>query len=52
MMNTIAQPDPRDWYALPFEARDYVKALDEPLRRVRIAYSEKLVSPTCRFRPM
>jgi aspartyl-tRNA(Asn)/glutamyl-tRNA(Gln) amidotransferase subunit A len=42
LMNTIAQPDPRDWYALPFEARDYLKALHEPSRQLRIAYSEKL----------
>ena len=42
MMNVIAQPDARDWYALPAEAHDYVAALGCTCKGLKIAYSEKL----------
>lgn len=42
MMNLIARPDPRDWYALPYEPSDYRAALRTPLPRLRIALSPSL----------
>jgi aspartyl-tRNA(Asn)/glutamyl-tRNA(Gln) amidotransferase subunit A len=42
MMNVIAQPDLRDWHALPYDERDYCAALDEGVKGMRIAYSSNL----------
>jgi aspartyl-tRNA(Asn)/glutamyl-tRNA(Gln) amidotransferase subunit A len=42
MMNVIAQPDPRDWHALPYDATDYTAKLDKRLRGLRIAFSPTL----------
>ncbi|NVJ90788.1 MAG: amidase [Methylocystaceae bacterium] len=42
MMNIISQPDPRDWYALPFDNVDYCKNLDNGLKNLRIGYSKDL----------
>jgi aspartyl-tRNA(Asn)/glutamyl-tRNA(Gln) amidotransferase subunit A len=42
MMNVLAQPDARDWHALPYDARDYLKALDDGVKGLRIAYSPDL----------
>lgn len=45
MMNVIAHPDPRDWYALPDDGTDYLAQLDrqgngdQPLAGLKIAYS-------------
>lgn len=42
LMNIIARPDPRDWYALPYDPIDYRSALRAPLPRLRIAVSPSL----------
>jgi aspartyl-tRNA(Asn)/glutamyl-tRNA(Gln) amidotransferase subunit A len=42
LMNVIAQPDARDWFALPADRRDYLEGLDEGVRGWRIAYSANL----------
>ncbi|MCB1379273.1 MAG: amidase [Alphaproteobacteria bacterium] len=42
MMNVIAQPDPRDWHALPYDGADYVDKLGIAIKGVRIAFSPRL----------
>ena len=42
MLTIISQPDPRDWYALPFEDRDYRNDLEKELRGLTIAFSPDL----------
>ncbi len=42
MLNVLALPDARDWYALPYEARDWRSALDQGVADLRIAYSPDL----------
>jgi aspartyl-tRNA(Asn)/glutamyl-tRNA(Gln) amidotransferase subunit A len=42
MMNVIAQPDNRDWHALPFDNADYVKGLKGSLNGFKIAFSPSL----------
>jgi aspartyl-tRNA(Asn)/glutamyl-tRNA(Gln) amidotransferase subunit A len=42
MMNAITQPDPRDWHALPYDARDYREGLDDGIAGARIAWSPRL----------
>src|SRR5919204_6915590 len=42
MLNVLAQPDARDWHALPYERRDWRTALDEGVADLRIAYSPDL----------
>ncbi|TDN67156.1 amidase family protein [Paraburkholderia sp. BL10I2N1] len=47
VMKVIAQPDARDWYALPFDGSDYEQGLQCSLVRdgIRIAYSPSLGLP-------
>ncbi|AFY31159.1 amidase [Calothrix sp. PCC 7507] len=42
MLNAIAHPDPRDWYALPDDQEDYVGELNRGVAGLRIAYSPNL----------
>jgi aspartyl-tRNA(Asn)/glutamyl-tRNA(Gln) amidotransferase subunit A len=42
MLNVIAEPDPRDWNALPHDARDYGDGLEDGIAGIRIAYSPTL----------
>ncbi len=42
MMNVLSLPDARDWHALPYDKRDYLKGLDDGVRGLRIAYSPDL----------
>ncbi|MDE2385544.1 MAG: amidase [Alphaproteobacteria bacterium] len=42
MLNAMAQPDARDWHALPFDDADYVKKLGNGVKGMRFAYSPKL----------
>ncbi|HEX9183438.1 MAG TPA: amidase [Burkholderiales bacterium] len=42
MMNVLAQPDARDWHALPWDKRNYLHGLDEGVTGLRIAYSPNL----------
>ena len=42
MLTVISLPDARDWYALPYEARDYRAGLDSGVQGLRIAYSSNL----------
>ena len=42
MLTVISQPDHRDWYALPFEDRDYRNDPDEGIRDLTIAFSPDL----------
>ena len=39
MLNVIAEPDPRDWTALPRDSRDWRIGLDDGVRGLRIAWS-------------
>lgn len=42
MLSVLAEPDPRDWSALPYDSRDYLVGLDDGVRGWRIAYSPTL----------
>ena len=42
MMNAIAQPDARDFHALPFDDRDFVKGLKGGVKGLRVAFSLRL----------
>jgi aspartyl-tRNA(Asn)/glutamyl-tRNA(Gln) amidotransferase subunit A len=42
MLGVLAQPDARDWLALPHEKRDYLEGLEGGVRGLRIAYSADL----------
>ena len=42
MMNVITRPDPREWYGLPYDGMDYVKALKGSLKGLKVAYSPTL----------
>jgi aspartyl-tRNA(Asn)/glutamyl-tRNA(Gln) amidotransferase subunit A len=42
MLNVLALPDRRDWFALPYDARDYRIGLDDGVRNLRIAFSATL----------
>jgi len=42
MLNVLAQPDARDWHALPYEARDWRTGLEQGVRGLRIAFSPDL----------
>ena len=42
MLTVIAGPDARDWFALPYDARDYRDGLEEGVSGLRIAFSADL----------
>lgn len=42
MLTVIAEPDGRDWHALPYDARDYRIGIDGGVRGLRIAFSTNL----------
>src|SRR5512145_220484 len=42
MLNVIAQPDARDWHALPYDPRDWRTGLDQGVAELRIAFSPNL----------
>jgi len=42
MLTVIAEPDARDWHALPAETKDYRIGLDEGVKYLRVAYSPDL----------
>ena len=42
MMTVVTGPDPRDWYALPPDGRDYRLGLNEGVKGLKIAYSPDL----------
>ena len=42
MLNAIAEPDARDWNALPYEGTDFLDRLDGGIDGLRIAYSPAL----------
>ncbi len=42
MMNVITRPDPREWWSLPDDGVDYVKALKGKIKGLKIAYSPDL----------
>jgi aspartyl-tRNA(Asn)/glutamyl-tRNA(Gln) amidotransferase subunit A len=42
LLTVLAQPDARDWHALPYEPRDYRAGLQAGVRDLRIAYSSNL----------
>ena len=39
MLTILSEPDARDWFALPYEPRDWRVGLDDGVRGLRIAYS-------------
>jgi len=42
MLTVMAEPDSRDWQALPYDARDYRVGLEDGLRGLRVAFSPDL----------
>ena len=42
MLTVLAQPDERDWYALPPDGRDYRDGLGDGVRGLRIAFASTL----------
>lgn len=42
MLSVLAEPDPRDWHALPATGRDYRIGLDDGVRGLRVAFSPDL----------
>ena len=42
MLNVLAQPDARDWHALPYDPRDWRMDLEQGVRDLRIAWSPNL----------
>ena len=42
MLNVLALPDSRDWFALPHDGRDYRIGLEDGVRGLRIAFSPTL----------
>jgi len=42
MLNCMARPDARDWYALPYDGADYAAGLEDGVKGLRIAYSPTL----------
>jgi aspartyl-tRNA(Asn)/glutamyl-tRNA(Gln) amidotransferase subunit A len=42
MLNVLAQPDSRDWFALPYDGRDHRIGLEDGVRGLRIAFSPTL----------
>lgn len=42
MLNAIAMPDARDWFALPYDGRDYRIGLEDGVEGLRIAFSPTL----------
>lgn len=42
MLNVIAEPDPRDWTALPYEDADWTRALRRGVKGLRVAFSPRL----------
>jgi aspartyl-tRNA(Asn)/glutamyl-tRNA(Gln) amidotransferase subunit A len=42
MLTVIAEPDARDWHALPYDARDYRIGIDGGVKGLRIAFSTNL----------
>ncbi len=42
MLTVMAEPDPRDWYALPYDRADYNQGLDDGIQGLKIAFSPTL----------
>lgn len=42
MLNILAQPDARDWYALPPQNTDYLAGISDGIKDLKIAYSPTL----------
>ncbi len=42
MLNALSRPDARDWYALPYDGRDYTEGLQDGIKGLKIAYSPTL----------
>ncbi|PJI40302.1 amidase [Ferrovibrio sp.] len=42
MLNEMAKPDARDWFALPYDDRDYTANLNDGVKGLKIAYSPTL----------
>jgi aspartyl-tRNA(Asn)/glutamyl-tRNA(Gln) amidotransferase subunit A len=42
MLTVMAEPDRRDWYALPYERRDWRNGIEAGVKGLRIAYSPTL----------
>jgi aspartyl-tRNA(Asn)/glutamyl-tRNA(Gln) amidotransferase subunit A len=42
MLTIMSRPDPRDWYALPYAARDFTVGLEEGVAGLKVAFSPTL----------
>jgi aspartyl-tRNA(Asn)/glutamyl-tRNA(Gln) amidotransferase subunit A len=41
-LNVLSKPDPRDWYALPYDPRDYRVGLEDGVKGFRVGFSADL----------
>ncbi|MFO1090983.1 MAG: amidase [Hyphomicrobiales bacterium] len=39
LLTVLSEPDPRDWFALPYEARDYTQGLTKGIEGFRVAFA-------------
>jgi aspartyl-tRNA(Asn)/glutamyl-tRNA(Gln) amidotransferase subunit A len=42
MLTVLAEPDPRDWYALPHDGADFTRGLEEGIEDMKLAFSPSL----------
>ena len=42
MLNTLARPDAQDWYALPWDGRDWCDGVEDSIAGLRVAYAPGL----------
>jgi aspartyl-tRNA(Asn)/glutamyl-tRNA(Gln) amidotransferase subunit A len=42
MLNVLSEPDARDWFALPYDDRDYLNGLNDGIAGLRIAFAPTL----------
>jgi aspartyl-tRNA(Asn)/glutamyl-tRNA(Gln) amidotransferase subunit A len=46
MLDVISEPDARDWFALPYDDRDYLDGLNDDIAGMRMAFSPTLGAAT------
>ena len=46
MLDVISEPDIRDWFALPYDARDYRDGLNDSIAGLRMAFAPTLAGAT------
>ncbi len=51
MLTVLAEPDTRDWFALPYDGEDYLRGLNDPLHGLTVAWSRTLGMPDAPLDP-